>query len=357
MRRLRVLGILVLVATASPAFGSEVDRVRAHLRKAQDYLAERDLRQLDPRQRALRAERLADLDAYIRRGRFPLNAHIPVVRAPYFVDDAQTHCAMAYLIARSGRADLVERVRSTANNAYVYELAGDDEFAAWLDTNGLTIDEAATIQPTYDPVCTSRSSCVCQRWDGSFGNGVPEAALHVRVDAEGPDPEVTVLGVAGTSTVAVGDRITVAGALALASPGETYVVGRYASETVRPTAYYDNLGSVQDDQLVACPHLNDSTLRLDVDVALDALVAEDCAQRVVAVEPAFEGSYGPDCGCGCTSVRATNGAPLALGFVLLLALRRAAGRAPAPPRSSSRRSDRRARGTPRPARSAGPGHS
>jgi hypothetical protein len=62
---------------------------------------------------------------------------------------------MAYLIDRSGRADIVNHVASTRNNAYIRELVDDPNLVRWLDTWGLTAEEAARIQPAYDgsPCC------------------------------------------------------------------------------------------------------------------------------------------------------------------------------------------------------------
>ena len=56
---------------------------------------------------------------------------------------------MAYLIHRSGRSDIVDRVEATRNNAYIAELADDPALIAWLDSSGLTVAEAARIQPAY----------------------------------------------------------------------------------------------------------------------------------------------------------------------------------------------------------------
>ncbi|MEQ9498873.1 MAG: hypothetical protein RIT81_18485 [Deltaproteobacteria bacterium] len=318
MRRLRAFGILILVATASPAFGAEVDRIRLHLRAAQELLAERDLSALSPQQRIRRAERLADLDAYIRRGRFPKNDHIPVVRAPYFIDDAQTHCAMAYLIARSGREDLVERVRSTANNAYVYELADDPELAAWLDENGLTIDEAATIQPSYEPVCDPKSNCVCQRYYGNVVYATPDTVLEVRVEGRG---EITILGVTGTATIAVGERValTIFG-LQSARLGETYLVGRHSD--LLGGYYFQSIGVVEDGEFIACAYDPELSLRLDAAVAAEAIIAADCDALVVAASADFEGDYGPDCGCLCSDVGSTTGSPSAFFLLALLWVRR-----------------------------------
>jgi hypothetical protein len=56
---------------------------------------------------------------------------------------------VAYLIERSGRPDLVDRIALTQNNAYIAELADDPDLRLWLDSVGLSVAEAARIQPTY----------------------------------------------------------------------------------------------------------------------------------------------------------------------------------------------------------------
>ena len=68
---------------------------------------------------------------------------------PFFRDGYGALCAMAYLIERSGRRDLADRVALTRNNAFIAELANDPELRVWLDSVGLSVTEAARIQPTY----------------------------------------------------------------------------------------------------------------------------------------------------------------------------------------------------------------
>ena len=50
---------------------------------------------------------------------------------------------------RSGRSDIVDKVAATRNNAYIHELVDDPALGAWLDESGLSVDEAARIQPSY----------------------------------------------------------------------------------------------------------------------------------------------------------------------------------------------------------------
>lgn len=135
---------------ASPPLASEVARIQAHLARVEQALLASDIGHLTPRQRLARARHIQVLREYRDAGVFPHNHDFAGERVPYFVDAHGTHCAMAYLIARSGGEALVERVRATANNARIHDLAGDPELLAWLESAGLSADEAAMIQPAYD---------------------------------------------------------------------------------------------------------------------------------------------------------------------------------------------------------------
>jgi hypothetical protein len=69
---------------------------------------------------------------------------------PYFIDrKTGTLCAVAYLLESTGRRDIVNRVAEADNNVWVAKLSGDSAFASWLDTQGITLDEAARIQVPY----------------------------------------------------------------------------------------------------------------------------------------------------------------------------------------------------------------
>ena len=143
---------------ASPP--GEVARIQAHLAAVERELLARDVSHLSPAQRAARAEHIAELRAYRERGVFPHNHDFDGERVPYFVDEHGTRCAMAHLIEQSGHGDLVARVAATANNARIPELAGDSALVAWLDANGLTLAEAARVQPSYDGTRCETVICV-----------------------------------------------------------------------------------------------------------------------------------------------------------------------------------------------------
>lgn len=165
-----VLALVMLLGQPSRDFRSaETARIRRHLATVEAELRARDVSTLTPAQREARTKNLDVLHAYWTRGAFPVNTDFPGRRVPYFIDRYGTRCAMAYLIEQSGRGDLVHRIATTQNNAYVRDLQTDAELAAWLRENGLTAAEAAHIQPTYG----SPSDDFAGTWDGTvtFGSG------------------------------------------------------------------------------------------------------------------------------------------------------------------------------------------
>jgi hypothetical protein len=153
---LRLAAVSLLALGSILLFDSRPDeraRIQAHLERIEHELRSRDVSSLSPAQRAARARNLSALRDYRRRGDFPHNHDFGDRRMPYFVDRHGTRCAVAYLIEQSGERDLVRRVAMTSNNARIRELASDAELLAWLDREGLTVAEAAMIQPEYgDPI-------------------------------------------------------------------------------------------------------------------------------------------------------------------------------------------------------------
>jgi hypothetical protein len=129
----------------------EVARLRAHFDSVDTELRLPTAVPLTPAQRAGRATLIGWLREYREAGSFPRNDRFPDRAMPFFRDSRGVLCAMAYLIDRSGRRDLVDRVASSRNNAFIPELAGDPELRTWLDSVGLSVAEAARIQPFYGP--------------------------------------------------------------------------------------------------------------------------------------------------------------------------------------------------------------
>jgi hypothetical protein len=127
----------------------EAGRLRAHFDSVDTELRLPTALPLTPAQRMGRATLIGWLREYREAGSFPRNDRFPDRAMPFFRDSRGVLCAMAYLIDRSGRGDLVDRVAATRNNAFIPELAGDPELRTWLDSVGLSVAEAARIQPFY----------------------------------------------------------------------------------------------------------------------------------------------------------------------------------------------------------------
>lgn len=141
-----VFALFAVIAPGGPP--GEVERIQTHLAIVDGELRAADTAALTVDQLERRASLIAELARYRERGVFPRNLDFDV-RTPYFIDDRGVRCAMAHLIETHGGAALVARVVGTANNAYVRELAGDAELIAWLEHHGLSVAEAARIQPSY----------------------------------------------------------------------------------------------------------------------------------------------------------------------------------------------------------------
>ncbi len=130
------------------AFASEAARIAEHLDRVADRLAARTPLSLGEGPYQRRLALLDTLQAYADRGLFPRNLTVPG-RAPVFVDEAGTACAVGQLMISSGHATLAERIRKEMNLAYIHAIAFP-EVAVWASDHGFTIDELAWIQPTYE---------------------------------------------------------------------------------------------------------------------------------------------------------------------------------------------------------------
>ena len=102
------------------------------------------------RQRLVEARyvQLRRLAAYRDHGLFPFNEGQADHPAPIFVDRHDTACAVGQLMRWSGWTEHVAAIQRTNNLVYVPE-AKRSPVASWVLTSGLTLEEAALIQPGY----------------------------------------------------------------------------------------------------------------------------------------------------------------------------------------------------------------
>jgi hypothetical protein len=142
------LGGMPLSSQARDFF--EIKNIKLHLKITEARLKAADISHLNAEQAEKRLTALKHLNDYIRAEKFPRNFSKESIRSPYFKDAKGALCAMAYLVAMSGRNDIVKKIYDENNEVYITEnLTGD--LADWISENGLSKKEAALVQPTYGP--------------------------------------------------------------------------------------------------------------------------------------------------------------------------------------------------------------
>ncbi len=90
---------------------------------------------------------LDELETYAEQGIFPSNLYHKE-RTPYFIDDFGVHCAVGYLIMRSGHGDLSNRIRDEHNYDYLHDIRTPG-VGEWAAEHGFVFGELAWIQPGY----------------------------------------------------------------------------------------------------------------------------------------------------------------------------------------------------------------
>ncbi len=128
---------------------NENSAIQLHLRLVVKTLSNRTSANLNIEQTKNRNTLLKELKTYADCGSFPVN-HFKPYRTPVFIDDAGTHCAVGYLMMKSGHDALAQEINNKQRFAYVYEIKVNG-VAEWADEFGFTIDELAWIQPAYPP--------------------------------------------------------------------------------------------------------------------------------------------------------------------------------------------------------------
>ena len=94
-----------------------------------------------------RKELLSILQEYANIKVFPTNLYHEK-RTPYFIDDFGVHCAVGYLIMKSGHSDLSNRIRNEHNYDYIADIKTPGVLE-WAKEYGFELSELAWIQPAY----------------------------------------------------------------------------------------------------------------------------------------------------------------------------------------------------------------
>jgi hypothetical protein len=263
---------------------AEIARVTHHIERAEGHAARRDVSRLGRVQRILRELLLQELARYRARGVFPKNRDFREL-TPYFVDAGGVRCAMAHLLELGGEGSLVEHIARERNNARIRELVDEPRLLAWLDAAGISVAEAAAIQPGY---CSDVTDCVCGGDFSYVDYPVPaRGVLEGTVQASGAARVERTYGDA--LGVAIGAEVQLA---------ETYPAGTriLAPIDAAPAA---RLGSValEASGLYACRSqgIFDAP-DLDAEQFAQAVMATDCAASLRALAPAWRERQGCDGG-------------------------------------------------------------
>ena len=160
--------------------------------------------------RGRRAALLRTLRTYRDRGDFPHNYDFAGRAIPYFVDRRTgALCAVAHLLASTGRRDIVDRVAVANNNVWVAQLSGDTAFTSWLAHNGFTLADAARIQVPYvaaeTPAQKARNGAFLVVAPVAVGSAIVTTALNALGNADGHQRATRVVGIAsGAASLALG---------------------------------------------------------------------------------------------------------------------------------------------------------
>ncbi|MGL5892087.1 MAG: toxin-antitoxin system YwqK family antitoxin, partial [Bacteroidia bacterium] len=127
---------------------SDREYVQAHLGSVLGILRTNSTVELNSSQLNSRMQLIELLNGYRLAGQFPLN-YYRRDRIPVFIDEHNTHCAVGYLLMKTGHENLAQRIAATDNYIWVKDIK-DPEVLAWQQTSGLTLEELKLIQGAYD---------------------------------------------------------------------------------------------------------------------------------------------------------------------------------------------------------------
>lgn len=130
------------------SFQNDVDRISFHLTSVIQLLVTHDISHLSESQLANRERMINVLRSYANAKVFPINLY-HANRQPYFIDHLGTHCAVGYLLLKSGHGSIAKEISEKQNYAYVREIESP-ELLQWALDYGFALDELALIQPGYE---------------------------------------------------------------------------------------------------------------------------------------------------------------------------------------------------------------
>ncbi|MGB8224723.1 MAG: Kazal-type serine protease inhibitor domain-containing protein [Polyangiales bacterium] len=173
-----------LAEAGAGVLAADQARIRTHLSSVEAYLRRQDSSHLTPSQREARAENIEHLHQYWTTGVFPRNT-LRDYPTPIFIDAAGRACAVGYLMIQSGWEAEADAVAERENLAYVNDIQSP-EVRQWIAQSGLTLQEAAWIQPSYDwEYCGDKCPCDEEPVCGANGETYINACVAEACDPQG----------------------------------------------------------------------------------------------------------------------------------------------------------------------------
>lgn len=123
-------------------------RIKIHLEYVEEKLRAKDVSGLTEAQRLKRQRMLALLQEYRMAGRFPRNYDYKENR-PCFIDKDGNICAVGYLVEQTAGRNVAEQINAKYKYEYLLNMQGE-ALERWIAASGLTKEECAMIQPTYN---------------------------------------------------------------------------------------------------------------------------------------------------------------------------------------------------------------
>ena len=129
-------------------FKTDQAYIQAHLGAVLTILKSNSTKSLTKAQKESRKKLIQLLDHYRKDGNFPKN-YYRSERIPVFIDEHGTHCAVGYLLMKTGHEVAAQRIAMTNNYAWVKEI-NDPALLIWQKESGFTLAELKLIQGAYD---------------------------------------------------------------------------------------------------------------------------------------------------------------------------------------------------------------
>ncbi len=129
-------------------FQSDQAYIQTHLTHVLEVLKSNSVDHLSEDQLASRLKLIEELDVYRQAGLFPMN-YYRKERIPVFIDEHNTHCAVGYLLMKTGFDEVAQRIAANENYAWVKDIE-DKALPAWQKASGFTMEELKLIQGAYD---------------------------------------------------------------------------------------------------------------------------------------------------------------------------------------------------------------